>query len=688
MQSLGWYARRLRAMSPAELAWRLRSEATDLLDHARAALGCFPPALPEPGPPSPPVFRLTPLAVGCWASAPAGSPQAGWKRRLLAAADEVRGHRFTFMGLERRHLGDPIDWNRDHEADVAAPMGFAPRIDYRDYTVTGDAKLVWEPSRHQQLVVLARAYRATGDVTYVGAAIEQLESWRAQCPFGRGMQWRSPLELAIRIINWTWAADLVWEALDDVSRVSLLEGVQLHLWEVTRKYSRGSSANNHRIGEAAGVFVASSYFGGLPGAREWREESRGILEEEILRQTHADGGTREQAFGYHLFVVQFFLACGLVGRWQGRPFSSRYWKRLEAMLEFVAGMCEGGAPPSFGDADDGYVLDLGSRDDEAGGLLAAGAVLFERADLARAARRFHEPALWLCGSDAPARFDALLAASARSPLSSRSFRDTGCYLLQAGDREDETDISVLFDCAELGFGPLAAHGHADALSVTVRAFAGREVLVDPGTYDYFTYAAWRRYFRSTRAHNTIEVDGEDQSEMRGPFMWGERARVACLEWSPAPEGGRVAGEHDGYRRLADPVIHRRTVTLEGAGRRLTVRDEIVAAGEHELALWFHLGPDCTAHIGDGGRVEVTLGEHRLTLDFDPRLRVSTLFGSESPIGGWFSPGYHRRRPTTTLRAAGRSAGSCVYETVLDISLPVPRPRASPAEWDVNSAAPV
>jgi hypothetical protein len=134
------------------------------------------------------------------------------------------------------------------------------------------------------------------------------------------------------------------------------------------------------------------------------------------------------------------------------------------------------------------------------------------------------------------------------------------------------------------------------------------------------------------------------------------------------------------------VVHRRTVTLDATARRLIVRDEVLAGGEHEVALWFHLGPECAARLGAGGRVEITLGEHALTLTVDSRLRVDALVASESPIGGWFSPGYHRRRPATTLRARGRAAGGAVFETVMDIPLPAARRRASPAESDVTSAA--
>jgi hypothetical protein len=154
--------------------------------------------------------------------------------------------------------------------------------------VTGDAKVVWEPNRHHHLVVLGRAYRAFGDPRYAAAALRQIASWIDDNPFGYGMNWRSPLELGIRVINWVWALDLARDMVDRPRGIDerVRETVWRHLREIAGKYSRGSSANNHLIGEAAGVFIGAAYFPDFPEASAWKEESREILSREILRQTY------------------------------------------------------------------------------------------------------------------------------------------------------------------------------------------------------------------------------------------------------------------------------------------------------------------------------------------------------------------------------------------------------------------
>ena len=669
MQSPRWYLNRLRRMSGEEVAWRLAALGRDVLDRARLASG--PPSEPPPAllAAAEPGFRVADVEVGEWARAGATLEEDTWRRRLLARADRIAAHRLSFFALEAHHLGDPIDWNRDHESGRSAALRFAPWIDYRDPAVTGDAKVVWEPNRHLHLVVLARAYRASGERRYAEAVLEQIDSWLRSCPFGWGMNWRSPLEISIRLINWVWSLDLIRESglLTGDLRARVLSSVHLHAREISRKYSAGSSANNHLIGEAAGVFVASCYFHGLDPTGRWRRDSRDILRREIVAQTFPDGCTREQAIGYHLFVLQFLLIAAVVARGVGEDLGPEYAERLQKMLEFVGALTEGGDRlPAFGDADDGYVLDLGDGGISAQGLLSAGACLLGRADFAAWAGGYREEARWLAGREGRRVFDALPPLPPAGLLRSRSFPDSGYYLLQSGSEGTGDRISVLFDCGDLGFGPIAAHGHADALSFVLRAF-GLDVLVDPGTYDYFTHPEWRRYFRSTPAHNTLAVDGRDQSEMRGPFLWGRRARARCLDFEARAEGGLVTGEHDGYAGLEDPVLHRRVLELDGAAGRLLIRDQVQAREEHTLELFFHVSEDCRVLRSGSGRYEIDTGRGLVSIEIDPRLVVEERVASERPPGGWVSRRYHRRSPTTTIVGRARIRGSCAFECRLDIT---------------------
>jgi len=582
---------------------------------------------------------------------------------LVERAERIVQHRLSFFNLRDQYLGDPIIWNRDHKRGRDTPMVFSPALDYRDVNQAGDCKFVWEPNRHHQLVVLGRAYRASGDIRFARAVAEQLDSWLQQNPFGLGMNWRSGLELGIRLINWVWAIDLIREsgALGGALHQRLMDSLAWHIWEIDRKYSRGTSVNNHLIGEAAGVFIATSYFRHLKHASEWRERSWQILNREIILQTHSDGGTVEQTTGYHLFVLQFFVVAGITARAMGQDFPSSYWSRLEKMFEFLAILSEGGdRVPAFGDGDDGYVLDLGDNPRSVQEWLAVGASLFARGDFKAQTGGHVQLVEWLLGERGHHRLDLIPEWPDRE-CASKSLSGSGYYLLQHGDLGLPDRISVVFDCGPLGMEPLAGHGHADALSFTLRAF-GRDVLVDPGTYDYFSYPDWREYFRSTRAHNTVVIDGLDQSEMLGRFLWGTRAIARCLSWEPSHAGGRVVGEHDGYAHLDDPVTHRREIELDGSQRVLTIRDDIIARRTHNVSLHFHLAEQCAATSIGENRFLIDAGSGTIEIEMDRRLQVQSLHGSDGPIGGWVSRGYHQKEPATTLigrcMSEGRTSLTC------------------------------
>ena len=258
----------------------------------------------------------------------------------------------------------------------------------------------------------------------------------------------------------------------------------LSVWDTQRKFSQGSSANNHLIGEAAGVYIACSYFDGLPNATRWKDKAKAVLAEEILRQSYPDGCTAEHAFGYQFFVVQFFLFSALAGDATGDTFSRQFLDRLHLMYRFLSDICaDTGTLPNLGDADSGYVLDLGELPSQPGELISVAARYFSDNALDRGPAS--ETAFWIFGAT-PSHSEVL-----ERPLASSAYPDSGYCIMRTGDNEKtRTRVSVFVDCAELGYGPIAAHGHADCLSICM-AVDELPVFVDSGTYDYFTHPEWR-----------------------------------------------------------------------------------------------------------------------------------------------------------------------------------------------------
>src|SRR5687767_7894725 len=130
MQSPQWYVRRLRTMDSAEIAWRVKEVIRTFADSAKLSLlGKFGPSVPsapswsgrvwnEPG------FRVSTRPVGA-AGDPAEGLQPEWLGPLLERAERISQHRLSFFNLDDRHLGNPVQWNRDHEHNRDTPTGFS-----------------------------------------------------------------------------------------------------------------------------------------------------------------------------------------------------------------------------------------------------------------------------------------------------------------------------------------------------------------------------------------------------------------------------------------------------------------------------------------------------------------------------------------------------------------------------------
>jgi hypothetical protein len=339
------------------------------------------------------------------------------------------------------------------------------------------------------------------------------------------------------------------------------------------------------------------------------------------------------------------------------------------MMDYLASIMDaGGNVPMFGDADDGYIVRL--EQDGAfspyRSMLAIGALLFRRGDFKLKAGRLDDKARWLLGPDAQARYDALDAETTRLPLR-QSFPEGGYYILGA-EFDSPQEVRAVVDAGPLGYTSIAAHGHADALSFTL-SVGGREFLIDPGTYAYHTQERWRQYFRGTSAHNTLRIDGRDQSEQGGNFLWLKKARAGCGLWLSSPEKDSFEGWQDGYAQLDDPVKHRRLIELDKTTRRIVVEDTLEMEEEHEVELFFHCGERCSVDALPGGGYLVSEGNVSITIGLpqSEHSRCQVYFGSVAPIYGWVSRAFDSRQPSPTLVWRSPLAGRTVLRTEIAVA---------------------
>jgi hypothetical protein len=375
---------------------------------------------------------------------------------------------------------------------------------------------------------------------------------------------------------------------------------------------------------------------------------------------------REQAVCYQQFELDLLLLAWLAGRAGAIALPQAVTSRIESMLEFLASIMDrGGNLPMFGDADDGRAVRLSqeARFCPYRSLLATGAVLFDRSDFAACAGGIDDKTRWLLGAAADARFAAAGAGTGCAPIR-RAFAQGGYFVLGCEFGTDR-EARLVVDAGPLGYGNLAAHGHADALSFTL-SLGGQEFLVDPGTFTYRADSPWRAYFRGTAAHNTLRVDGQDQSQPGGSFMWLNKANAACSKWASTRELDVFEGWQDGYMRLADPVLHRRRIVLDKSRRRIMIEDVLETTGMHFVELYFHFSDQCEVVRTVHG-IETAAQDRRLLVRL-PEVRggqVQIARGQQSPPLGWISRRFDVLQPCPTVLWSAWLSGHARLRSVME-----------------------
>jgi hypothetical protein len=567
-----------------EVRTRLRQEVSKRFDLALHRLGI------EPGTPS---LRSQPPAQPnfFFGSHEEAAHRAGLLRKhlpgeanaIIHEADKICRHEFRLLGYEHIEYGAEIDWHLEPLQGKRSPMDPWFKINFLDSRTVGDHKVIWEMNRHQHLVTLAKAWVLTGHTAYTNELATQWNSWQKANPYPLGINWASSLEVAFRSLSWLWVRNLLAGCRDLPTefQTNLLLALQSHGRYIERYLSTYFSPNTHLLGEAVALFFLGTLCPQITAAERWRNQGWKIILQESERQVRPDGVYFEQALYYHMYALDFFLYARILASENGIAIPEDFDGILKKMLGVVEALAEVGPIQGFGDDDGGRVFN--PRRNQAECMtdpLALGAVLYDRDKYAVAS--LTEESIWLFGDKAIQAFEK---PCVQPSAASRVFPSGGIYLM---NDDEPCRQQLMIDAGPQGTGR-SGHGHADALSIRF-SIEGRRFLVDPGTGCYISGEKERDQFRGTGAHNTLRVDNLDQAVSEGPFAWSSIPHVKAETWLNGETFDFFVGSHDGYRRLRDPVLHRRFVFHVKGGFWL-VRDVAEGVSRHLLESFWHFAPE-------------------------------------------------------------------------------------------------
>ena len=606
MAKLSWLLNRLKAMSIQEINWRLSQK---ILQKKEAK-----------------IFSHNPVSVTDYLFNKSLS-----NLRPNPSSFQINFSNNDFSLNTSIHLlaGIPYEscktqWNAGFQTNNNWPDTFSYDLEYKQRDEIGDARTNWELNRHFQFALLAKNYAASGEERFLTEFTELFHDWNERNPFLHGISWTSVMEAAIRCSNWCYA--YVFFSGTKVPG-KLLEELQTGILNMTdyiaRHFSRYSSANNHLIVEAFAIGQTGILFHHQP----WIDFSVKILTRELPLQNHPDGVNKEQSLHYQSFYME---AMGLMMRLLLKndvavpPEWDPWLKKMSRYMTDCIG--EHGETVVFGDDDEGKILDLHGEPAEKIShyqyVLGMMSILLDERYVDEMAINC-ENLCWLFSAD---ERKAAFEKPRYIPDPVCSHPDGGVTILRSRDRK----VLIGIDHGPLGFGSIAAHGHADALSFQL-FLDGQPVFVDPGTYIYHCDLPSRNAFRSTRNHNTVCMNEKDQSEMLGAFLWGRRAKAKLISLKNQDDGiVKVVMSHDGYT----PIIHTRTFEFDG-NRSVIILDELSrqAAGEVN----FIFSPECTISI-DNNIVTAVVGQEKMILKTTsnavPQIyEYSQIYGIKQKVSG-------------------------------------------------------
>jgi len=566
----------------------------------------------------------------------AGNPSAA--QDAAARGDRLASGTYNLLGYRdlsfaRADEAMP-DWHWDPVHRRHMPRQIWSSVPYLD-PESGDHKIIWELNRHQHWMVLGRAFWLTGDARYRFAFQSELTSWMAANPPLIGGNWASMLELAFRVISWTWALNVFAEdhANDETPwTIDLLLGLDRQLTHIEQHLSYYFSPNTHLLGEALALYAAGMALPCLRASSRRADTGRRTLVAESARQIAPDGSHRERSSHYLRYALDFYLVALIIARINDDPAQDAFADAVARLTHAARALADdNGRLPHFGDDDGGMTLPLCGRepDDIRDSLATAAALLGHRRG------SLPEETRWMLSHPSLAeRSNDQLAD--REPLrTSTSLRDMGYFVSRS-----PAGSHIVMHAGPHGYLN-GGHAHADALSLTW-SLRGAPVLIDPGTGSYTADMTLRERFRHTASHNTVALDDRSQSVPDGPFHWARTAASTVRSWASTSMFDYFEASHDGYA----PLEHRRHV-FSLHDDLLVVMDLIHGPGSTTATVYWHLDPAWGVRVR-GNRASLTQGERVLDLVTLPDALEH--FVADGATGlGWYSPVYGRVLDGSTLR---------------------------------------
>jgi asparagine synthase (glutamine-hydrolysing) len=546
--------------------------------------------------------------------------------RVLSGELKYFAHKFVKTGF-------PPDWHKD----PISGKKLNTKKHWSEISDDGDMdiKFIWEASRFSMVYPLIRAYAATQDEKFAEAFWTLIESWAEANPPNTGPNWMDGQEAALRLLAWMFGcyqfSNSPSATAQRIAQFTVL--VAAHAERIYKNIDYAvSTHSNHTVSEAFGLWSTGLLFPELNGAERYLTLGRELLEQEAAAQIFPDGGYSMYSLNYHRFVLHLYLCMIRLGEINKSSVSGLIWDRVSGSITFLGELIdpETGLMPVYGSNDGALVLPLNHCNfTDYRPLLQLGGYVTQK-QFFLAPGPWDEDVFWLCS---PLSFERR-GAGGRVEQSQSSFPHAGLYILRGPDSK------AIIRCTDYRSRP----SHADQLHVDIWLH-GTSIACDAGTYLYSGEGVWRNGLAHTAVHNTVTVDRQDQMKMLTRFTWTAWSKGKLLRH----EKNVWQGEHTGYKRLPDPVHHKRAVLSLGEDRWL-VADHLRGKQKHHYALHWLLNDFPYKQVDNSILLSFNNSEkYRVQAGLlEGTSVVSVVRGDPNSIRGWRSQYYADKEPAISV----------------------------------------
>ena len=504
------------------------------------------------------------------------------RSKIITSANNVLRNEFTLLGY-RVVMNNHIDWHSDFKSGKRWDKKY-----YRDLgAITGaDIKVPWELSRCQHLLWLGEAWLITNEARYAQEVIDEINWWIDDNPLMYSVNWKCAMDVAFRAINWMFALNMIskYDGFDSSFSAKASRSLWQHAFFIRNNFEKQIPySNNHYASDIVGLLYLGAFFHHSIKGGKWFRLALKEYYSETRTQVLSSGVHYERSVSYHRLMTEMLSYPIYMLKRLNEDIPANNLRVIQKMYDFTSNYTKpNGFAPLVADNDDGRFLPFLNRN-------------FREHNYLNEENSI-ENLFVSCGNKVlfnSAEQKTYLYSDAGFAI----LRNENVYLFVCNGgyskHPKETDISI------------GTHTHNDLLSFELN-INGHDIIVDAGTYLYTSIPSARNEFRSTKKHNTIVVDGEEQNEFVNSFVVKRNVHIKELE----KVGELLEGE---YQTIKGSLTHRRSFLL--SNNSLTITDILSKQGRnHKGKLYLHFAkgiyPNKDKHV-----IKIQVSDYLISISF-------------------------------------------------------------------------